>query len=102
MGRSALALDQQFHNDDPMVAALVQDTDIDLVRHQLSVLADSRLLSGLNPEEESCYQELCKMELTLLCEGADVVLPRAGLHDQVGGARSTGGGHQDQPGAATR
>jgi hypothetical protein len=42
------------------------DTGLRLVRHELDMLAEARMLGELGPMGEARYQELCRIERDLL------------------------------------
>jgi len=42
------------------------DQRLRLVRHQLDMLSEARMISGFAPEDEVQYRELCQIERRLL------------------------------------
>ena len=65
-GLSALAIHLEPVQDGPMATSGADVSDIELVRHKLKFLLLCRASTGWNKTERDQYEDLCRIERTLL------------------------------------
>ena len=65
-GLSALAILLEPVQDGPMATSGADVSDIELVRHKLKFLLLCRASTGWNLKEQLQYEELCRLERSLL------------------------------------